>query len=428
MNTSSRLLTDIYREALSKCNIFEEAFPNVRGNLIKRTEAYNKTQRLLRCPQMEPSHPYLYGLNFIDLGDEDSDKIDSLYDLAISEGYIDDTAEQDNYLNDAEQPDIPDTTSDLEPNTELSKQPVVDASMPKYAAKDKSYTCFYSAIKEGDLRTGECYITGISTEEAKTAAISSLTKLGFSEINIIAIEECNDDVVTNTPVSTITYPTDEQPTDMPVEAEAPVKLREAEDDEVETIDEEPEPEEVEVEEPEEDTAEPADDSGEETDGEENEVNDDGADAESEPEEDTAADEELDDGADEEKSTDDTKSTSDKTDEIINPDEESDNTEIDDDAATVKTDITTTDGLSHTEKLDLFASYFRLFKRTLEKLDSRSYKTLPLKDRAKFWNILSLTWDKNKPDPMEFMSASNIEKLENYTLPDPNKPAEEGDAE
>lgn len=465
MKTSnSRILTDIYREALTKCNILEEAIPAYGNNgLISNTKVYNKAKRLLDCPKMEPAHPYLYNLNFLDIGDEDSAKVDSLYDLAIAEGYITEDDEAEEYSADDDQTADSDDTDEVDTVADNPADPIVATSVSKFIPKDKDFICFYSAFKDNIVRTGECYVTGLTPDEAKVAAKSSLTKLGFSDINILAIEEAEEDVTVNSLVKAIDFTSAEaQPTtdddqntqEEPIEAESKTGIVEAEEDEpaeepveepaepaeepVEdtSSDEEPTEEPAEEEAPaeEETTEEPAEDaSSDEEPAEEQpeEPSDDSTDAEQTDEEsaEEPSDDQPDASGDETEDTEvepnpDNKSVSDKTDDIINPEDDSIN--LDPDKTISSDNIKNTDEISYAEKIDLFAAYFKIFKNALKQLNAKSYNTMSLSDKSKFWNILATAWDSSKPDPMDFMTAANIENLENYTLSDETASKESDD--
>lgn len=469
MKTSnSRILTDIYREALTKCNILEEAIP-AYGNtgLISNTKVYNKAKRLLDCPKMEPAHPYLYNLNFLDIGDEDSAKVDSLYDLAIAEGYITEDDEAEEYSADDDQTADSDDTVEVDTVADNPADPIVATSVSKFIPKDKDFICFYSAFKDNTVRTGECYVTGLTSDEAKVAAKSSLTKLGFSDINILAIEEAEEDVTVNSLVKAIDFTSAEaQPTtdddqntqEEPIEAESKTGIVEAEEDEPaeepveepapeepaepadEEVAEEPAEEEAPAEEPaaEEPAEEPSTDSTDEEPVEapadeqpEEPSEDSSTDAEQTDEEpvEEPSEDQSDASGDETEDTEvepnpDNKSVSDKTDDIINPEDDSIN--LDPDKTISSDNIKNTDEISYAEKIDLFASYFKIFKNALKQLNAKSYNTMSLSDKSKFWNILATAWDSSKPDPMDFMTAANIENLENYTISDETASKESDD--
>jgi hypothetical protein len=58
------ILTDFdgLQEAMKKINLDESVMPYVNGRLVD-SEAYNKTQKILNCPEMISAHKFLYNLD-----------------------------------------------------------------------------------------------------------------------------------------------------------------------------------------------------------------------------------------------------------------------------------------------------------------------------------------------------------------------------
>jgi hypothetical protein len=71
----------------------------------------------------------------------------------------------------------------LEDSEEVSIVPDVPSE-----TAESAFTCLYSAMKNGELKTGEVYSNAVDAESAKADAISKLVSLGFTSIEIIAIE------------------------------------------------------------------------------------------------------------------------------------------------------------------------------------------------------------------------------------------------
>lgn len=71
----------------------------------------------------------------------------------------------------------------LEDSEEVSIVPEVPSE-----TAESAFTCLYSAMKNGELKTGEVYSNAVDAESAKADAISKLVSLGFTSIEIIAIE------------------------------------------------------------------------------------------------------------------------------------------------------------------------------------------------------------------------------------------------
>ena len=74
--------------AFAKVNLREAVTPIVRGKVVEDTDTYNKVQQMLDCPEMEHAHKFLLDVDFDDLTPEMTQKVDDLYQLAISNGYI----------------------------------------------------------------------------------------------------------------------------------------------------------------------------------------------------------------------------------------------------------------------------------------------------------------------------------------------------
>ena len=191
---------DAYREALKKVNLNEEVMPIYKGRLLtENVELYCKIQKLLNCPAMEQCHRWLYDLDVENLDESEASKINNLFKLGVDKGYLDD--EQD----DLETPDQADAAADAaQPAGDVSlpvKDPapvIPDAQPPAPAptpeAPMAAYTVVYSAMRDGQLKTGEAYSNSLNTRSAKADVISKLEKAGYQNISILAIEAGDPDM------------------------------------------------------------------------------------------------------------------------------------------------------------------------------------------------------------------------------------------
>lgn len=185
---------DQLQSTLKLINISESAIPVYRGRIVENTfeDTYFKVEKMLNNPAMEQSHPFLYGLDFNQLSREEIEKVDKLYELA-SDQDVDPTKSEDQ-----ENPDQAEVPTEEEKQEEPIEQTPV------------CYTCFYSAIKNGSIKTGECYSNTPTPELAKADAVKKLSDLGFSGINIIAIETGDPDFANQE------KPTEEEQEDQPI--------------------------------------------------------------------------------------------------------------------------------------------------------------------------------------------------------------------
>lgn len=131
-----------------------------------------------------------------------------------TEETIDD--EEENILDDVEE------SSELE----IDVDPDITSS---------AFTCLYSAMKDGEIKTGEFYSNAVDPASAKVDAISKLIGLGFTSIEIIAVEngdpaDIGKSNVTFDSAETAAEPCDDCP---PFPVATAENLNESEDDETE---------------------------------------------------------------------------------------------------------------------------------------------------------------------------------------------------
>ena len=351
--------------AFAKVNLREAVDPLYRGKIVEDEETYNKVQQLLDCPEMEHAHQFLLDVDFEDLTPDVKQKVDDLYQLAVSEGYFQTEASD---VED-EQPKVSDESGGFEDEVppDPAENAVKDATNVTTPTPLNScaFTLFYSAMKNGEIKTGECYSNATTMDGAKLDAVKKLQKLGFTAVEIIAAEECDPNA----------RGCAEQ---QPDEFGAPVNDEpETDEPDVEEVVDDEESEDLEDEESEEDAGEKEEDADEDDDeDEDDEVV--GEAEEKKEEDDSSEDDEEDEPSDEEK-------------EDAEPKE-----------------------LSRSEKLDYFKRYLEEFKALLKKMKAETYADMALSDRAKFYSEMSKIW-KGKPDPAEFMSDDNVKQIEHMKI-------------
>jgi len=337
--------------AFAKVNIREAVDPIVRGKIVEDEDAYNKVQQLLDCPDMEHAHQFLLDVDFEDLTPETKQKIDDLYQLAVSQGYLDNEKEEEEEEADDEEDDAGFADSEEKLADDLSDNSggfeTVDVPDPAEAASKDSIgmnaptinTCafvlFYSAMKNGEIRTGECYSNANTLENAKLDAVQKLEKLGFTAVDIIAAEEC-DCSAKGCDEQGQTVEFGAQINDPAPTGKEDVELEQV--GEAEKVDNE-----------EADNVEKKDDSEE---------------AEKEESEEEEEEEERE--------------------------------------------------FSRSEKIEFFKSYLEEFKKLLQKMKSETYAEMSLADRAKFYDQMTKIWT-GKPDPAKFMTPDNVKQIETMKI-------------
>lgn len=186
---------DVWQNALNEIDINEAVQFVSRGKLIVETtqvELYNKIQALLNCPELECSHRFLYSLDPEELTEAEATKVCNLYKLGQERGFL--------------EPDVDDVDVDVDVDasveTPATAQPVQAVQPAPPPAPTSAYTVLYSAMRNGNVVTGEAYSNAINPRSAKADAISQLQKAGYSNIAILAIE-CGDPDCCGTSVSNV---------------------------------------------------------------------------------------------------------------------------------------------------------------------------------------------------------------------------------
>ena len=365
---------DLWSQALSKIDLNETALPVVRGAIVENVDAYNKIQKLLNTPQLEPCHRFLYSLDVEQLSEEEVSKVNNLYKYGQDKGFIetDEDPETDDQEDVAECDTVP--ASNLAQNVPQPAAPVADVRH-----EGTAYTVAYSAMKDGEMKTGEAYSNAISTRAAKSDVISKLERVGYTNISILCIEvgdpdlrDCPNTYVqqpVKVPPAKITTPFTSDGNFSTSTFESDEELEEADDKEGEDSKEDSEADDKEN-----SANEGKEDSAEEDSGEE---------AEEKKEDAEEPDEKLDDKS-EEKAED---ATDDKEEDDLKPD----------------------------EKAALKDSYKKAFKAAMQKCKfETSFSELSLEDKVKFFTELSKAWG-DKADPSKFMTDKEVDQLEKIVV-------------
>ena len=358
---------DGLQEALKKVKMDESVMPYVNGRLVDDS-AWNKTQKILNCPEMISAHKYLYNLDMDQLTEEEIDKINQLYKVGCDRGFIIDD------LTDWNAPDAPAQATDTPQQTEeapKTEEPVdqkpVGGSL--FKAKVPCWTIIYSATsKDGDIKTGEAYSNAISASAAKADVNAKLSRIGYSNISILAIEATDacDASAAQTSVKEVEDVAEDDMLDG-----RPHNNHVSEADEEDESKDDAESDESDEEESKEDAEEKEDDASSDDSSDSNDESTDDAEEEEDTEEDSK-EEDSEDSEDGEKE------------------------------------------LDANEKAELKDKYRKTFKNVLSKCKfESSFNDLTLEQKVKFFTELSKAWNKN--EPTEFMTDKEVEQLNNVVV-------------
>ena len=402
---------DELQAALAKVNMDESVLPYVNGRLVANSEAFNKTQKILNCPEMISAHKYLYNLDMDQLTEEDVGKIDQLYKLGCDRGFIiDDLTKWDDEDGEEEQEEVvaAEAPAEAQPKNTLFK------------AKIPCWTVIYSATKDGDIKTGEAYSNAVSINAAKADVNAKLAQCGYDNITILAIENCTD-----IPKASVAPAA--------VEQVSSIGVNEADEDDADDEDSGTS-----------NDSEDSDDSSDDSTEDAGDEDEDDSDDSSEDSSDEGSDDE--DSADDDSSSDeddanDTGDSSDSSDETSDEDSDEDNDSSEDDSnedsgedeeedsdedSGESGDEDSSDGedeLDPNEKAELRDLYRKTFKNTLIKCKfDTSFNDLTLEQKVKFFTELSKAWKKDN-EPNEFMTDKEVEQLNNVVA---QKSADTGD--
>ena len=116
-----------------------------------------------------------------------------MYDLGVARGVIDDKPEEK--PSDDEETDFDVNGDDVcgGPDDALTGQEMTPGETTP-AKTSSAYTVLYSAMKDGQVKTGEYFSSATDQDSAKTDCISNLAPLGYSNIRVLGIEQANDAV------------------------------------------------------------------------------------------------------------------------------------------------------------------------------------------------------------------------------------------
>lgn len=174
---------DELQEALSRVRLDENVMPYRNGMLVENEDEYNKIQKLLACEKMQDAHRWLYDLDYENLSEADIGKIDRLFDMGVSKGYIDNSFEEE--LAKEENPDA--FVPAEEPAPAVVQQPVNKVPVP-------CWTVLYSATKDGETKCGEAFSNAINVTAAKADALAKLARFGYENVSVLAIEAGDPDM------------------------------------------------------------------------------------------------------------------------------------------------------------------------------------------------------------------------------------------
>lgn len=396
---------EVWQDALKKIDLNEGALPIYHGRILRENaKEYQKMQKILNCPEMIKCHKYIFDLDPEQLDESDCTKINNLYKLGVDRGFIEDTVD----VPDEDLPDTDYTTS--EQTTVQQPKPYV---APQHSVHVPCYTVMYSAMKDGQIKTGESYSNATNPRAAKADVYAKLSKFGYDNIAILAIEcgdpDCSmdntytfeDDILQNRVHNG--HFLDEEDTEKKEDKsaentekkeeqskeEAPVEKKEEEApvEQQEDNAEKPaeQPTEQSTKQPTEDTQKkeeaPAEQSEENADNENNEQS-----TEDTKNSDNSENAETSDGNEETKSSDD------------NDNEDTNKEELDDN-----------------KKAELKDEYRKTFKNVMIKcqFDNRCFDDLTIAEKVQFFTAMASSWTKNEPN--EFMTDKEIEQLNKIVI-------------
>ena len=379
---------DMYEAALRKVNLNENVLPYVRGRLLtENVEIYAKIQKLLNCDPMQTCHRWLYDLDIENLDESEICRVNNLYKLGCDRGYLTDDEE---VAEDDESSETP-KTNECGTTEPVSVQPVSSVEQTK-STSDVAYTVLYSAMRDGQVKTGEAYSNSINPRSAKLDVISKLEKAGYTGITILAIEAGDPDCAGCKQANSMT---DYMP--QPEVVPSAIAVTTFENDDLNEADDK-----------EDDSDDKKDSDGDNSD-------------DSSDSDDSAGDKESDDNDDSddksEDSDDEKKEDSEEPDEKLKDDDDDSESDDSDDEKSNDEDDDKEDEkeLSVSEKAQLKDSYKKAFKAALQKCKfETSFSELTLKQKVEFFTELSKAWTK-KADPSEFMTDKEVEQLEKIVV-------------
>ena len=396
---------EVWQDALKKIDLNEGALPIYHGRILRENaKEYQKMQKILNCPEMIKCHKYIFDLDPEQLDESDCTKINNLYKLGVDRGFIEDTV-------DVPDEDLPDTDYTTSEQTAVQQpKPYV---APQHSVHVPCYTVMYSAMKDGQIKTGESYSNATNPRAAKADVYAKLSKFGYDNIAILAIEcgdpDCSmdntytfeDDILQNRVHNG--HFLDEEDTEKKEDKSAENTEKKEEQSKEEAPVEKKE-EEAPVEQQEDNAEKPAEQSTEQPTEQPTEDTEKKEEAPAEQSEENA------DNENNEQSTEDTKNSDNSENaETSDGNEETKSSDDNDNEDTNKEE------LDDNKKAELKDEYRKTFKNVMIKcqFDNRCFDDLTIAEKVQFFTAMASSWTKNEPN--EFMTDKEIEQLNKIVI-------------
>lgn len=395
---------EVWQDALKKIDLNEGALPIYHGRILRENaKEYQKMQKILNCPEMIKCHKYIFDLDPEQLDESDCTKINNLYKLGVDRGFIEDTV-------DVPDEDLPDTDYTTSEQTAVQQpKPYV---APQHSVHVPCYTVMYSAMKDGQIKTGESYSNATNPRAAKADVYAKLSKFGYDNIAILAIEcgdpDCSmdntytfeDDILQNRVHNG--HFLDEEDTEKKEDKSAENTEKKEEQSKEEAPVEKKE--EAPVEQQEDNAEKPAEQSTEQPTEQPTEDTEKKEEAPAEQSEENA------DNENNEQSTEDTKNSDNSENaETSDGNEETKSSDDNDNEDTNKEE------LDDNKKAELKDEYRKTFKNVMIKcqFDNRCFDDLTIAEKVQFFTAMASSWTKNEPN--EFMTDKEIEQLNKIVI-------------
>ena len=403
---------EVWQDALKKIDLNEGALPIYHGRILRENaKEYQKMQKILNCPEMIKCHKYIFDLDPEQLDESDCTKINNLYKLGVDRGFIEDTVD----VPDEDLPDTDYTTS--EQTTVQQPKPYV---APQHSVHVPCYTVMYSAMKDGQIKTGESYSNATNPRAAKADVYAKLSKFGYDNIAILAIEcgdlDCSmdntytfeDDILQNRVHNG--HFLDEEDTEKKEDKSAENTEKKEEQSKEEAPVEKKE--EAPVEQQEDNAEKPAEQPTEQSTKQSTEQPTEQPTEDTEKKEEAPAEqsEENADNENNEQSTEDTKNSDNSENaETSDGNEETKSSDDNDNEDTNKEE------LDDNKKAELKDEYRKTFKNVMIKcqFDNRCFDDLTIAEKVQFFTAMASSWTKNEPN--EFMTDKEIEQLNKIVI-------------
>ena len=401
---------EIWQQALKKIDLNESALPIYHGRILRENaKEYQKMQKILNCPEMVKCHKYILDRDPESLDEDDCTKINNLYKLGVDRGFIEDTV-------DVPDEDLPD--SDFTKDEVCANDSAKPYCKPNYNAKVPCFTVLYSAMKDGQVKTGESYSNAVNPRAAKADVYAKLSKIGYDNISILAIEcgdpdmagtddvyTAEDDILQNS-CNAMYEEDDEKAAEKAPEKNDAGKQEVTQDAPAEKPAEEKPAEKPAEEKPAEEPKEQQDDTQQqapdmtanEQPAEEKPAEEQSAEEKAEPAqaEDNAAEQKTDNAAEEQPKE--------------NAEQTASQEETNKDDSQQADQETAKKELDDNQKAALKDDYRKTFKNIMIKCEfmNKSFDDLTIAEKVKFFTEMAANWTKNEPN--EFMTDKEIEQL------------------